>query len=292
MVSTAPPVERMLNVNGLVHRVCSWGTPGADHLVLLLHGYLDTARSLDGAATLLAQALPGVHVAAPDWRGHGDTQWAPPGAYYHFYDYVADLAALVRALPHRRLSIVGHSMGGNIATYYTGAMPEGVGRLALLESLLVPDSSHASGPHRVKEWLTALEGDPRGRTRILPSLEDVARRLRITMTHLSHEDALALAHHASRPVEGGYAWRFDPLHRTRSPSPFRWERIRPFLKKIECPVLLCEGEHTPVPREELDARYAEIPMAWREVIPGAAHALHVEAPEALAAVLVPFLSGP
>lgn len=289
MLPITPPRERRLTLNGLEHRLCAWGPEGADDLILLLHGWLDTSRSYDAVATHLTAAFPQTSIVAMDWRGHGDSEWAPPGCYYHFYDYVADLAALIAALPHRRLALVGHSMGGNVASYFGGARPEGLWKVALMESMIVPDTGLGEGPERVRGWLEALEEDPRGRVRILEDLDAAARGLKITMA--AADDALIsyLAPHATRPIEGGYTWKFDPLHRVRGPSPFLWGRLAPFLGRLRCPVLAVEGALTPWLPRELEERYKVIPDLRRAVIPGASHAMHVEQPQATAEALISFL---
>ncbi len=52
------------------------------------------ARSWDVAARALSAEW---HVIAPDWRGHGDSQWSPDGAYSTPY-FVMELADLIDLL--------------------------------------------------------------------------------------------------------------------------------------------------------------------------------------------------
>src|SRR5439155_1029941 len=80
---------------------------GEGEMILLLHGWLDHAGSFD----LLAPLLPGRTVAL-DFRGHGDSQWAGPGGFYHFVEYIADLDGALEILsPQEPVPIVGYSMG-------------------------------------------------------------------------------------------------------------------------------------------------------------------------------------
>ena len=77
------------------------------------------------------------YVIAPDWRGFGLSDWAPQG--YWFPDYVADLSAIINIIsPDVEISLVGHSMGGNIAGLYTGVYPEKVQKLILAEGFGMP----------------------------------------------------------------------------------------------------------------------------------------------------------
>src|SRR5512142_1732386 len=109
------PISRSVIANGLRHRVLEWDGGGGTTL-LCLHGFLDFAWAFHRVGPMLAAA--GYHVVAPDLRGHGRTERVGAGGYYHFLDYVHDVADLVDAVARDRLAIVGHSMGGGITGYY------------------------------------------------------------------------------------------------------------------------------------------------------------------------------
>ena len=56
----------------------------------------------------------------PDFRGHGDSAWSPDGDYTpHAFAY--DFAQLVHTLGYEQVTIIGHSLGGNIATMFTAS---------------------------------------------------------------------------------------------------------------------------------------------------------------------------
>ena len=109
-----------------------------------------------------ALAAAGVRVLAIDNRGFGDSDRAPAGSYYHFPDYVADLARVVdHLLPDGSpFTLVGHSMGGSIATLYASARPARVARLVNVEGLGGPAHSFTEGAARLSTWLDQL-ADPR-----------------------------------------------------------------------------------------------------------------------------------
>src|SRR5271166_3011453 len=117
-------------VNGLklwVHRFREEATPPSGLTIVLLHGFMDAGATWDLVAPTLAHG--GHEVVAPDLRGFGWSDSIGAGGYYHFPDYVADVAELVDALAPRRLGLVGHSMGGTIAAFYAGANRDRVERL-------------------------------------------------------------------------------------------------------------------------------------------------------------------
>src|SRR5690606_17454861 len=115
-------------------------------------------------------ALPG-RVIAPDQRGHGLSEHVGRGGFYHFWDYVSDLDALVGSL-ERPVDLVGHSMGGTVACLYASLRPEAVRRLVLVEGLGPPD---ASGEllRRPRRFL-----DDRHRGPVHAPLDDVADGVR------------------------------------------------------------------------------------------------------------------
>jgi pimeloyl-ACP methyl ester carboxylesterase len=107
-----------------------WGNRDAPPLILQ-HGGRDHCRSWDWVAEELAKDW---HVIAPDLRGHGDSAWAPDGNY-ETNAFVYDFAQLVHTLGHDQVTIVSHSLGGNIATRFTGLYPEKVRKLVNIEGL-------------------------------------------------------------------------------------------------------------------------------------------------------------
>src|ERR1700712_6060227 len=107
-----------------------WGNPDAPPLILQ-HGGRDHCRSWDWVADELRHDW---HVIAPDLRGHGDSAWSPEG-HYQMDAFVYDFAQLVHTLGHEQVTIIAHSLGGNVATRFTGLYPEKVRKLVNIEGL-------------------------------------------------------------------------------------------------------------------------------------------------------------
>lgn len=278
------PHDRFIDANRLRHHLLEWSTSGPT--VLLLHGFLEHAHAWDFVAPHLARA--GFRVLALDWRGHGDTDWVGAGGYYHFPDYAADLAGVVRALGGRT-ALVGHSMGAGGAVLYAGTAPETVTALACVDALGPPDMAAEDVPHRYVAWLADLERTA-ARERTTISLADATARIRERFPHFSDTIAGHLARHGTRVENGGRIWKFDPLHQTTAPTPYYVAQSRPFWRRVACPVLYVAGADSPYrlpPGDEAD-RLAAL-RAERVVLDGVAHHPHLEAPERLAELLVAFL---
>ena len=259
---------------------------GGGPVVLLLHGFLEHAHAWDRVAPEIARA--GYRVLALDWRGHGDSEWVGRGGYYHFADYVADLAGLARALGGR-VALVAHSMGGNAALLYAGTEPERVWALASIEGVGPPDSDPAVAPERFAAWVTDLER-AEGRERPSMSFEQAVARLRLSYPHLQLDAVEHLAEYATKAEGEALVWKFDPLHQTRSPQPFYVRQGRAFWGRVRCPVLYVEGTESALRIDETDVRERLAALRARRVaIDGCGHHPHLEKPQALAETLVDFL---
>ncbi|MDP9863284.1 MULTISPECIES: alpha/beta fold hydrolase [Streptosporangium] len=86
--------------------------------VLLLHGGGRTRRDWDVFAELLVDR--GFRPVSMDLRGHGESGAAP----WSWREVLVDVAAVVEEFGLRRPVIVGHSLGGMVATLWAGEHPE------------------------------------------------------------------------------------------------------------------------------------------------------------------------
>ncbi len=266
-------------LRGLSFAALEWGESVGIPTVLL-HGFLDHS----GSWSRVAPGLPG-WIVALDLRGHGHSPWAGPGQTYHFPEYVADLDALVVALGGR-VRLVGHSMGGTLASLYAGARPECVTRLVSVDGLGLADS----GAHARDRMVQFLDGVRReGKSGVYPTLGAAAARLVQAWPGLDPAWSMELAARGSRAVEGGVIWRYDPRHRLRGPSPYRQDQHQQFLTAIACPVLSVHPERSPFAAADVARLEASIPDLRVVPLPGAGHMAQLDAPEALAALLRRFL---
>ena len=129
-LDSSGPTSRIYFSQRLRLHYVDWGNPTAPPL-LLVHGGRDHCRNWDWVATALRRDW---HVLAPDLRGHGDSQWSPDGNY-STSAYIYDLDQLIHQQELAPVTIVAHSLGGNIAIRYTGVFPEKVRKLVAIEGL-------------------------------------------------------------------------------------------------------------------------------------------------------------
>src|ERR1700761_9127266 len=165
------PTSRVFFSQRLRLHYVDWGNPDAPPL-LLVHGGRDHCRNWDWVARALRDDY---HIIAPDLRGHGDSAWSASG-HYTMANYIYDLAQLVHQQKLAPLSIIAHSLGGNIALRYTGIYPENVHRIVAIEGLGPgPGQDGVSDKkpiaERMRTWIDAQRGLSGRQTRRYPPVE-------------------------------------------------------------------------------------------------------------------------
>jgi pimeloyl-ACP methyl ester carboxylesterase len=286
--------RRDLVANGLPHRVHEWRGEGVPRgTALLLHGFMDAGASWELVAPALCAA--GYRVLAPDLRGFGEGPRAPAGSYYHFPDYVLDTAEIASALvaDGEPLHVVGHSMGGTVATLFAGTFPERVASLALLEGIGPPDNPYDVAPDRMRRWVDDMRRLAGKDPKPIASMEDALRRLRGNHAAVAPDVLAVRAQHLVRPhgnpEEGAVAWRFDDLHRATSPFPFYAKAYEAFARRVACPVLFVSGGPDGFHTSDEDERLATFTDV-RRVDLGGGHMMHWTRPEQLGRALVELMT--
>ena len=296
VTSTAHRVELS---TGLGYLVRTWGPAitgaPATPPIVLIHGFLDAGTAWSEVAEALAARFPERTLIAPDLRGHGDSDRVGAGGYYHFFDYVADLDALVTVLALPTFDLIGHSMGGMVSSYFAGTRPERVRRLALLEGLGPPEAALTGDalPHRTRAWLDAWARTRPQTERTMPNLDAAAARMCKHDHLLTPERARLVADGLSRELAGGARqWKHDPVHLTPGPIPFRRDHAEPFWRAITAEALVVDGALSVMRLADADAaaRAGCIRNARHVVLAGAGHMLMRHQPAALAALLGDFVA--
>ena len=232
-----------------------WGNPDAPPLILQ-HGGRDHCRSWDWVAQELAKDW---HVIAPDLRGHGDSAWAPDGNY-EMPAFVYDFAQLVHTLGHDQVTIVAHSLGGNISTRFVGLYPEKVRKFVNIEGLGPSPARRAEREaegyaNRFREWIENRRKAAGRVPRKYPSIEAAYARMKEENAFLTDEQARHLTiHGASRNEDGTFSWKFDPYFNNWPFEDVPQERTDELWRAITCPMLLLYGADSWASNPERDGR--------------------------------------
>ena len=174
-----------------------WGNHEAPPLILQ-HGGRDHCRSWDWVAEELRKDW---HVICPDLRGHGDSEWTNTG-HYPMTAYVYDFAQLIHQLELAPVTIVAHSLGGNVATRFTGMYPDKVRKLVTIEGLGPSpkvQEEMAKKPwyeHR-KEWIEKKRDASSRLPKRYQTFKDAVDRMHEANAYLNREQAEHLTRHGA-----------------------------------------------------------------------------------------------
>lgn len=274
MELTGPTSNTFMSQRLRLHYV-DWGNPDAPPLILQ-HGGRDHCRSWDWVAEELRHDW---HIIAPDLRGHGDSAWSPDGTYI-MDAFVYDFAQLVHTLGHDQVTIIAHSLGGNIATRFTGLYPDKVRKLVNIEGLGPPpqirEEIEAKGmANRLREWIEDKRKASGRLPRRYPTLKDAFMRMKEENGFLTVEQARHLTiNGAHRNEDGTWSWKFDNYLNVWPVSDIRYEDQEKLWQAITCPMLLLYGAKSFASNPERDGRIRNFSTARVIEYEDAGHWLH------------------
>ncbi len=269
------PTSRVFFSQRLRLHYVDWGNPAAPPLILL-HGGRDHCRSWDWVAADLRRDF---HVIAPDLRGHGDSAWSASG-HYTMANHIYDLAQLIHQQKLAPVTIIAHSLGGNIALRYAGIYPETVNRLVAIEGLgpgpgqnIVSDNKPIA--ERMRNWIDMQRALSARQPRRYPSVEAAYARMQEANGQLTPEQARHLTQHGVNQNEDGtYSWKFDHYVRLWPPYDMTREAIAELWGSITCETLLVYGTESWARNPAVDGRLAYFRNARVLAVEKAGHWVH------------------
>lgn len=284
------PLGGFVDAAGTRLRVWEWGS-ATDPTVICLHGAFDHGRMWDGLAPEMATL--GLHVVAPDLRGHGDSERLRSG---HIWVTTAlDIASLARHYG-APVGLIGHSFGGGQALTVAAAFPELVRWVVNIDGLGPPPEAfederdlRASAAEGIAAAERVLAGNPRR----YASLEEMAARRGSVNGRLPPEWVRHLVEHGAVRDGDGYVWKSDPMFRVGFPDDFSLDYLLAEYDAVRAPVLAITGaEHdtwSEMTHEQLRVRIARLGDVRHHVVEGAGHYVHLEQLEATRDLILSFL---
>lgn len=252
-----------------------WGNQDAPPL-LLVHGGRDHCRSWDWVAERLSDRY---HVIAPDLRGHGDSAWSPDGNY-EMGAFVYDLAQLIHQLDLAPVTIVAHSMGGNISTRYTGLFPDKVKKLVSIEGLgpspaVQEERGKTPFDQRMRQWIDDKRQAAGRQPKRYATLDDALARMAAENAYLTPEQARHLTIHGiNRNEDGSWSWKFDNYLNIWTIFDMPQDDLHKLWSNITCPTLLLYGADSWASNPEKDGRMEHFSTAKVIEFENAGHWLH------------------
>ncbi len=288
--------KQKILINGLKHQFYFWGSPQKPKL-FLFHGWLDTAASFDFLCRYLEKDF---YCIAPDWRGYGHSEHTKSALGYFFFEYVADVHAILNHFsPKAPARVLGHSLGGAITSFYAGSFPERVSHFMNLEGFGFRDNIADRAPEKARKWVEELHSK---RFQEFDSLDAFAKRLRQNNPRLPLARALFLSQYLTREVKKGrksvVTMAADPKHKLSDPYALSQDYHYAFWRKIQAKCLLIWAEKTEMNHWVQSNSLSSQMKKWFRQFPkgssvaeikGCGHMMHHEKPEALAPLIIDFL---
>jgi pimeloyl-ACP methyl ester carboxylesterase len=255
---------------------------GQGPLVLLLHGFPDTAHTWDAIRPTVAAA--GFRVVTPFTRGYAPTE-IPKQEAYDADTLGRDALGLIEALGEERAVVVGHDWGASAAFSAAGLAPE---RVRMLVTVAIPHPASVLPTPRLL-W----------NVRHFFSLSRAGAAARIRAGDLAHIDELVQRWSPGRRVPAGET---DDVKRAfREPGCLEaalgyYRALRPILpasqrRKVAMPAAAFAGTDdlvAPSAYERARGRYLD---RYEVVTMPGGHFMHREHPERFARELVRLLLG-
>ncbi|KOV82114.1 alpha/beta fold hydrolase [Nocardia sp. NRRL S-836] len=260
----------------------AYDVTGDGPLVVLAHGIGDSRHSYRFLAPALA--AHGYRVANVDLRGCGDSGVGWDG--YSRTDIAGDLVAVVRHLGGPAV-VIGHSISGGAATIAAATAPDVVAGLVELAPFTRAQSFDVGGLVRHKRFRTAY--GHLAKVMFGGSLTSWKKYLDLAVPAKPADWDFELARIDAKLREPG---RMEVLQAMCKASP---SDAGAHLAGVACPVLVVVGSADPDwadPRAEGEKVVADLPHGRGElvVIDGAGHYPHVQTPDEVLALALPFLA--
>ncbi|GAA2512726.1 proline iminopeptidase-family hydrolase [Streptomyces longisporus] len=265
---------------------------GSGDPLVLCHGGPGLWDYFEDLAELLADLTP---VVRWDQRGCGRSQREVSGPWT-LARFVADLDAVRRHFGLRRMTLLGHSWGAQLALSYALAHPRRVSALMYVSGTGIgPDSDwfgtfrenlHArlgERPERLARW-RELTGRPH-------LSEDEERERAVLQWSADYADRERALEHAGRLTDPWLGINAECSRALNDERRRNWGTpgLHDACASLDVPVLIVDGARDPRPRSAVDSLERALPRVRRVTLPEAGHAPWVEDPkgfrEALTAAL-------
>lgn len=263
-------IETRISLSSGELAIQEWGD-GSNPVMVCLHGWLDNGASFHRLAPLLAKNY---HLLIVDLPGHGLSQPLADGAHYYIWQNIETLYELLALKGLDNIHLLGHSMGGVVASLFAGTFADKVTSLTLLDSL----GPMTSEPKQTPEQLAKAIMDSQrvsSPLRVFSKVEDALLARKITSPAMSLEALRPIVERNLKAVVGGYSWRTDARLRHTSKVRLNEDQVVAFLAAITAPVLVLMAEQGIVPKTWLERRIQSIQNADLVYLPGHHH-FHAE----------------
>ncbi|XP_073324177.1 serine hydrolase-like protein [Pagrus major] len=272
-----------------------WG-PDHGRPVLCLHGWADNCGTFNTLIPLLPKDCKYVAVDMP---GHGLSSHRPPGVFYAFPAYVADVRRIVDGLQWTKFSIIGHSMGGNIAAMFSALYPEMVDAVVLLDAFGFSPTDLTEIPKLMRQGMDEMlqyEKKTEEKKRVY-TYEKAAERLLAANPILSEQSVRILLERGLVQVEAGFVFSRDMRVNFKNIVRISLEQSLDMQARIQASLLVVladKGFGATLPESNQQKVTSRLLQGYRDrnhtvvTVPGEHH-VHLNSPEVVAPLVSDFL---
>ena len=264
-----------------------YGSPDADHTLIMMHGFPDNVRLYDALAPILATDH---RVITFDFLGWGQSD-KPIDHRYNPDGLLADLEAVIEHFDLDSLVVVAHDLSGLPTIDWALDNPDRVTRLILLNT--VYHSSSARKPSAAVK-LFSTPGLQRNVVQFVASRNDRLWQSRLTTqgqilfeNQQALDTYLNLFVHAAPSIRPAFFGMTAQINQATDERLSKLDQIRNFPK----PVTIIFGAEDTVLTAELAQEFHELfPNSQLHLIDGAGHFVQLDDPQAVAGLMLDALT--
>jgi pimeloyl-ACP methyl ester carboxylesterase len=276
---------QLIDTSGGKLQVLAQGNPAGSPIVLI-HCYTCSMKWWDGLAPLLERDHPVIRV---DLLGHGGSD--KPGGGYAIDDQASAVAEALAKLGVVDATVVGHSLGGSVATALAQQSPRLASRVVIVDQSPDDGFEHESLAQRVGYWPVFGQAEER--------LTQVAPK---SLVRDQYDDVFAPGYkiatgfgNPDQPVDDLRAMTYTSFKDTNdAEQDFVDEApLDQRLASTHLPLLAIFGAEDQIyDAQAAVARYRQVPGSQTQLIPGAGHSPNVEKPKEVASLILAFARPP
>eukprot|EP01138_Halocafeteria_seosinensis_P016064 gb/GECG01016393.1/.p1 GENE.gb/GECG01016393.1/~~gb/GECG01016393.1/.p1 ORF type:complete len:394 (+),score=42.26 gb/GECG01016393.1/:1-1182(+) len=286
-----------VDIPGLTIAGLQWGDPDSPDKIVCLHGWKDNAATWVRAAGELSQR--GYHIVSLDFAGHGNSSHRREDTPYIALLYAIDVLECLKAMrwisddlkapDTHRVFLLGHSLGGAIASIVSGTLHDQLSGVVYVEALGILAKSEDQGPESLRNAVVSSSVLRSKSTKYYNSLEEAIKArceaVRAYPGHqfLTKESAYPIVKRGVKEEAASQRVQFkhDMRLSERSPIYLSEEQACAYLDSTKSPMLLVTaGRGWPYSRNMMEHRLQRIKKAatyfQAEHYEKAGHHLHLE----------------
>jgi pimeloyl-ACP methyl ester carboxylesterase len=258
-------------------------TGTGNKVLIILHGLYGSG---DNWLSIARQIKNHYTVYLPDLRNHGKS---PHSTQHNYTVMLNDIFELIQQINASKLSIIGHSMGGKLAMFFTAKYPNLVEKLVVVDMSPRPYAQLKENNPHILFHLNLMN------TLLNTNLEEcsyLSEVEKLLAQKIDNTRLIKFLLKNTHKVDGKYSWKINlPALNKNLPEIMEGLNVDDFIDtKINTPTLFIKGEQSDYISKNDFSTIDFIFTTYKIIeIPNAGHWLHAEQPKLVLSNLNSFL---